>query len=622
MKTTSSLLKGRMPAALSLILALVSMSIIPWPVLAISDVPGHANSGPYLDKLQAQIITQDDLQALALLSDEIDLIGNSVHPDFFDALSKATDIELVQTPRNGYGYLTINTLKNPFNYTSFRRALAFAINKEAISEEVWNGLSEPQDSIVPKANPYSVEGQLPYSYYGANLELGNQLLNQSGFNIDNETGFRTDPHGIPFQVHVEVLASSAVAIETCQMVIEAFDGLHIDADLWLPTFYSYLGRLRSHGNYDIAFLPRSFSNWNVNWLAYNFHSYFADVPGFNYPNFGNESLDIWIDHLLHSVDYDKVYEAAIEIQKILAYECPEIVLYENVLLSAYRTDRFEGFVNDASTGIPCWWTYQRAHLKAVEGGPFGGTLRTSMPLDVPGFNFMTAIADYPLNGMLYMMYDSLLKPTPDGIDIPWLAESYKVTTHSDDSTVPAGHTRVVFDIRRNATWSDGIPITANDVSFTINYYRDIPGSPFRPSLWNMSQAIALTDYRVRFEFNTESLWHLHSIAYKPIIPKHIFIEIGLEGWDEWDPIPPGDSIVTSGPFLISGYSFGDVLEFKPNPNHFFYISGVTCYITPPSEPSNSHVDSVALTALLVGIVAAEVVVMVGIYSLHRRQYSH
>ena len=622
MKTTGSLLKGRMLAALSLMLALVSMSVIPWPVLAISDVPGHANSGPYLDKLQAKIITQDDLQALALLSDEIDLIGNSVHPDFFEALSETTDIELVQTPRNGYAYLTINTLKNPFNYTSFRRALAFAIDKEAISEEVWNGLSESQDSCVPKSNPYSVEGQLPYSYYGANVELGNQLLNESGFSIDNETGFRIDPHGNPFQVHVEVLRESLVAKETCQMVIEAFDALHIDADLWLPHFYEYLGRLYWHGDYDIAFLSRSFSNWNVDWLAYNFKSYFADVPGFNYPNFSNESLDIWIDHLLHSVDYDEVYEAAIEIQKILAYECPEIVLYENILLSAYRTDRFEGFVNDASTGIPCWWTYQKAHLKAVESGPFGGTLRTSMPLDVLGFNFMTAIADYPLNGMLYMMYDSLLKPNSDGFDIPWLAESYEVTTHTDDSTVPEGHTRVVFDIRRNATWSDGIPITANDVSFTINYYRDMPGSPYRPSLWNMSQAVALTDHRVRFEFNTESFWHLHSIAYKPIIPKHIFLEIGLEGWDEWNPIPPGDSIVTSGPFLISGYIPGDVLEFKPNPNHFFYISGITVGPPTPIRPSNPHFGSFGLTALYVGIVAAEVVVIVGIYFLHRRQYSH
>jgi ABC-type transport system substrate-binding protein len=356
MKTTGSLLKGRMLAALSLILALVSISIIPWPVLAISDVPGHANSGPYLDKLQAQIISSDDLQALALLTNEIDLIGNSVHPDFFDALSKATDIELIQTPRNGYAYLTINTLKNPFNYTSFRRALAFAIDKEAISEEVWNGFSNPQDSCVPSANPYSVEGLLPYSYHEANVELVNQLLNESGFSINNGTGFRTDPHGNPFLVCLEALQSSRVAIESCEKVMDAFDALHIEAVLALPTFYGYLGRLYGHRDYDIAFLSRSFCSWHVNWLAYNFHSYFADVPGFNYPNFSNESLDIWIDHLLHSIDHDEVYEAAIEIQKILTYECPEIVLYENVFLSAYRTDRFEGYVTAAED------LYKAGHL--------------------------------------------------------------------------------------------------------------------------------------------------------------------------------------------------------------------------------------------------------------------
>jgi len=611
---------GRTLAALFLIFALVSISVIPWSIVGISDVPGYGNSGPYLDKLQAQIITSDDLQALALQSDEIDLIGNSVHPVFFEALSEATNIELVQTPRNGYGYLTINTLKNPFNYTSFRRALAFAINKEAISEDIWSGFSEPQDSIIPKCNPYSVEGQLPYDYYGANLELGNQLLNESSFSIDIETGFRTDPHGNPFQVRIEGLASSRVSMEIGEKVIEAFEGLHIDAILEIPTYYNCLGRLHWHGDYDMVFLSRSFNSWNVNWLAYNFQSYFADVPGFNYPNFSNESLDIWIDHLLHSTDYDDVYEAAIEIQKILAYECPEIVLYENVLLSAYRTDRFEGFVNDASTGIPGWWTYLRTHLKAVEGGPFGGTLRTSMPRDVQGFNFMTAIGDYPLTGMLYMMYDSLLKQNSDGFDMPWLAESYEVTTHSDDSTVPEGHTRVVFDIRRNATWSDGLPITAYDVSFSINYYRDMPGSPYRPSLWNMSQAVALTTYRVRFEFNTESLWHLHAIAYKPIIPKHVFIEIGLEGWYEWAPNPPAEEMVTSGPFNVSAYEAGEFLEFTYNPSYFLRINMDGYPTTSLPESSTPQPDSDDLTALGVGIAAGVVVASIGFHSFYRRRY--
>jgi len=93
MKITRPHQKGRTLAALSLTLGLVSMSVIPWSVVAITDVPGHASSGPYLDKLQAHIISSDDLQALALLSDEIDLIGNSVHPDFFDALSELRNSE-------------------------------------------------------------------------------------------------------------------------------------------------------------------------------------------------------------------------------------------------------------------------------------------------------------------------------------------------------------------------------------------------------------------------------------------------------------------------------------------------------------------------------------------------
>ena len=85
----------------------------------------------------------------------------------------------------------------------------------------------------------------------------------------------------------------------------------------------------------------------------------------------------------------------------------------------------------------------------------------------------------------------------------------------------------------------------------------------------MAATFAPTRYTVIVEFDTESYWHLHTVSYKPIIPKHIFQDIGLEGWNLWNPIPPDDAMVTSGPFNVSDYVMGEYIELTYNPNYLF-----------------------------------------------------
>ena len=142
-------------------------------------VPGTFKSGPYVDKIVFKVITQDDQQVLALLDDEIDLIGDFVNPIYLQTYFEPIDISY--TPRNGYGYTIINCDRYPLNITDFRRAVAFAVDKYQISDVVWEGLSEPHDSFVPKINPFSIEGQLDYSYYASDIEYANYLLDRAGF---------------------------------------------------------------------------------------------------------------------------------------------------------------------------------------------------------------------------------------------------------------------------------------------------------------------------------------------------------------------------------------------------------------------------------------------------------
>jgi len=338
----------------------------------------------------------------------------------------------------------------------------------------------------------------------------------------------------------------------------------------------------------MMFLGCSFTNFEVDWLAYEYWSECADEPYWNFPCFRNASYHSWRDQLLHSTDYGKVYEAAAEMQEILLYECPIIICYENELTFAYRTDKFEGYVIDVINDVFGWWTNYKVHLKSSMGGLFGGTFRLGNLLGVDTFNFMTTSSAYS-RSVLNQLYDSLMVSGPDGRNVLWLAESYIAQTHADDPAVQEGHTRFIFDMIQNATWTDGVPMMAEDVAYSLNYYHDGTGNPYGADLINMTAAYARSAYQVVVEFNTESYWHLQNVAYKPIIPKHVFLSVGPNGWNTWNPHPPGEAMVTSGPFNVSNYVHGSFCEEARNP-HYFYGVPADERTTSPTTSTNETTD--------------------------------
>ncbi len=605
--------RAKRALAVSLVMAFMLMAVSPIFSAAQSTVPGGLKNGPYVDTLLFNVITQDDQQVLALQNDDIDLIGDMVDPAFLDTLTEAEDIDVESVLRNGYGYVVINTAKYPFNITDFRRALAFALDKEYISDVVWDGLSSPQDSCVAQVNPFSIEGLLPYTYYEANVELGNDMLDAAHFDDIDEDGIREAPDGSEFSVLVECAQSSDIAIEVGQQVAAALTALDIEAVSTPTDFYEYLNRLYFHGDFDMVFLGSSFTNFDVDWLAYEFWSEYADEPYWNFPNFRNATYDSWRDQLLHATDYDDVYEAAIEMQRIWVHASPMIICYENVLLSAYRTDKFEGYINDVSDGVPGWWTNYKVHLKDALGGPFGGEFRWSNALDLDSFNFMVSSSAYTAN-VLNQLYDSLITQDPEGNDVMWLAETYEAETNDDNPAVPDGYTRFTFQMIQNATWTDGMPLTAEDVAFSLNYFRDAPGNPYGADLSEMTAAYAPTPYTLIVEFRTESYWHLHTVGYKPVIPKHIFQDIGLDGWNLWNPDPTSETMVTSGPFNVSDYVAGEFCELTYNPNYYYGLDrGDTT-----GGGGETPLGDLTL-AIVAGAVGAAVVILVGGYVLMRQR---
>ncbi len=591
-------------------LALLSLILLSSPVAAaVSDNGVGIKNGPFIDHITFDLVNDDSSsQLLAIMDGRLDIMGRRLDTTSYLTAVTAENVEIDSELRNGYGYLIINCDKYPFNETSFRRALAFALDKEKISDDIWDGFSQPLDSVVPSQNPWSIEGFLPYSYYESNMDMANSILDAAGFLDVDDDGFRNAPNGDKFSV--EILGDSfysPVAPQISQLVEETLLALEIDANAKASEFYTILEVVNHHSDYDIVFLGYSFETYDVDWLAYEFWSEYVNEPFHNFANFENSSFDSWRDQLLHSISFEDVYEAAIEMQRILVYECPYIICYQNVDLFAYRTDRFEGFEYLRS---PPFWARQKIHLKDEFDGPFGGTLRTATP-QVYSFNFMIATDGNTLN-VLQELYDPLIRIGPDFEDMNWLALDWIIETRADDVRIPEGHTRLIFEIIQNATWSDGLPITADDVAFTLNYYRDAPGNPYGIDLQEMTAAYSPTPYSVVVDFETESYWHLHTVGYKPILPKHVFENIGLNSWNLWNPEPPEDAMVTSGPFNVSEYIPGEFVELTRNDDYFYSID---FYL---EDTDTTDIPYVAIS-LIIGTISAGTVTLLGGFWLFKRR---
>ncbi|MHA2140242.1 MAG: ABC transporter substrate-binding protein [Candidatus Thorarchaeota archaeon] len=609
--------------AISIVAAFAFMAIS--PIFAVAQTVPYENTlqqGPYVDKLVYKVIEGDDQQVLALINDQIDMIGDMIDPTYLPQLDAAADIDTVGIQRNGYGHLTINTAKYPLNITAFRRALAFALDKEAISDDIWDGESLPLDSPVALPNPWTIEGQLPYTYYAAQPEIGNQLLDDAGFLDVDADGFREAPDGSDFDILVEAAQSSNIALEVGQVAADALADLGIDARMEPTDFYEYLSRVNLHGDFDIVFYGLTFYTFGVQFLATSYASWQADVDYFNAPMWRNASFDAWIPQLLYSTEYEDVYEAAIEMQRIFVYEQPRIITYCNTNFAAKRTNVFENHVVDSAQNIGNAWTNIKVHKKASAGGPWGGTFRVSNALDIAGFNLMVETSAYSHN-VLNNLYMSILARDDKGVLMNDLSESFITETNAENTDVPVGHTRFTFDLIQNATWNDGNPITAEDVAFTINYYRDgvAYGNPSGVLLQDVTAAYAASPFRVIIEFDTESYWHLGNAGLNTVLPKHIFETIGLDGWSQWNPVKSADPHVTSGPFEVSNFVAGEFTELTYRPNWAYGLgvhpTDTTTTSTTGTEPPTTTFDPTL--AIVAGAVGAAVVILVGGFVLLRQR---
>lgn len=194
----------------------------------------------------------------------------------------------------------------------------------------------------------------------------------------------------------------------------------------------------------------------------------------------------------------------------------------------------------------------------------GDRMVTAIISDPKTFNPVTSV-DSASSDALDELFDGLVRLNPKTT----LIEGVLATSWEHDE---AG-TTWTFHLRKDVTWHDGVPFTADDVAFTLE-------AIFDPKVPNSSKHVLMVGGQpIRAEVvDTHTIKLLLAEPFAPllnsigfgILPKHILGASLADGTfaQMWGIDTPPEKIIGTGPYRMSRYVPAQLLHYTRNPTYW------------------------------------------------------
>jgi len=494
----------------------------------------------------------------ALKSGEVDIMQWSLtNEQYEDAVSDPTLI-LAGVAENGMLEFDFNNnctiadfpgVRSPMNELTFRQALAHAVDKDWIINEVLEGLGERIDAPIPApqrgwANESVIGENYPYPY---NLTRAAELLDIYFADTD-EDGTRNYPVGWmgredgrnldPIKFCIRMMHAHRNAAGTRLGEIMR-DVLHI------PVFF-YYGT--SDDLFPIVMGDRNYHIYTGGWSVGRYPTYLFDLygPPFWCPGGSNYVTGLNCDGLPNYPDldadlYEVRYPASLDdfkaavkrvTGKLVADYCVCVWLWSYRSWRAYSKN-LVGIVNMDGYGPENAYTFLNAHKVDDSDTPedeLQHPIRMGMVHAPDRLNILYSTHNYEY-AVLDRVFAGLLSIEPYNLaeDNPWIAQDWESSTWydpQDDET----KTKVTYWIRKNVWWhapatgEEVRQFTAYDVEFTIWYIHAFGDCEHWSSFEDVHRTKVLDDFTIEVYFDSQSIFHAYS-PIEPLLPKDEYLSL-------------------------------------------------------------------------------------------------
>ena len=353
--------------------------------------PNYWGGAPVIDQVVFRIFTNPDAMVAALQEGEIDA-AHLVPSGSFEELDADPDIVAVDGRQGGFTELAMNGMAGgigdghpALQDLNVRHAIAHAIDREVMFDRIVLGLGERGVGLSVSADPVWKPDIPTDEQYNYDPVEATRLLDEGGYVDTNGDGTREMPGGgqeLVFRYAERSESEQGPAIRDFVTGFLAEVGIGTEVSVFDDT---QLTDVIASGEYDLF-------SWG--WTPFvdpdPMLSYFTcgqvttdiESVGYNDANWCDERYDALYEEQKVELDRDERIDIVHEMLRLFYDESTYIVLYEDADTQAYRTDRFEGWVQQPSDIGPVLFTNSSpsyVNLTPIEGGGGdGGGLSTGV----------------------------------------------------------------------------------------------------------------------------------------------------------------------------------------------------------------------------------------------------
>ncbi|APT75912.1 ABC transporter substrate-binding protein [Marinitoga sp. 1135] len=264
-------------------------------------------------------------------------------------------------------YLFMNTKKPPMDNAQFRKAVAYAIDKQNIVNKVYENQVIAADSLgfLPTPAWKKYEDKKVLEKYGFNYSpaTAKKLLDEAGYVDRNGDGWRDLPDGSTIDLLIVVPYGWTDWMESVKSIAEDLRKVGIKAEAKFPDQGKYEEDM-STGNFDMLINDYGSTSSVSPWTLLNFVAnplIMDEMWDGNFGRYENEKLFSLIKEINKTPfsEEAKLKELFSEAEEILLKEMPAIPVWHNGLWFQASTYAWENWPDENNPyGYPCSWPGQ------------------------------------------------------------------------------------------------------------------------------------------------------------------------------------------------------------------------------------------------------------------------
>ncbi len=248
---------------------------------------------PSVEGVEFRYITEPAAALTALQNGEVQWTDN-VPPQQIESLQGDDTVELQTTPSVDYWYLSMNYARAPFDNRDVRRAISYAVDREAVAEAARFGAAQPNQTAIPEDSFFYYD----YAPFQPDPDQARQLLQQAGVQT-------------PLTMGLMVTDQFPETVTAAQVIASQLEPIGINVEIETLDLATWLDR-QGAGDFDAFML-----GWlgNLDPAAYYEEQHQTDGPN-NYQGYSNPQVDQLLQAGATETDEDarkQIYDQAAQI---------------------------------------------------------------------------------------------------------------------------------------------------------------------------------------------------------------------------------------------------------------------------------------------------------------------